>query len=355
MAGSPGGWQKQLQAIGKDWNCGLCGASNDKGRPTCFQCGNLHHVGGGMRSVAGRDSFYSLPTGTAQQSGDWKCIMCGQPNYANRYQCYKCGVGKPKKAPPGWEAKAEAEKLAQHPAVQSGKLPARCYFDIAVDGEPLGRIEFIVKAETPKTSENFRALCTGSRGPSYVGTRFHRVIPNFMVQGGDFTKHDGTGGRSIYGETFEDETFRFKHTGPGVLSMANAGPNTNGSQFFILCRATPHLDGKHVVFGEVDRGMDVVRVIEKLGSKAGKCSKKVTIVKCGQLRLESKGGPSGLKKKPVMKRGATTAESDDESSSDAPARKLPRRTAGSAWNPWGIGKEKGPAAGAGSDDDVAEA
>jgi len=160
----------------------------------------------------------------------------------------------------------------------------RVFFDMTVDGKPLSRITMELRSDiVPKTAENFRALCTGEKGFGYKGSTFHRIIPSFMCQGGDFTKHNGTGGRSIYGEKFEDENFQLHHTGPGILSMANSGPNTNGSQFFLTTAKTAWLDGKHVVFGSVVEGMDVVKQLEAQGSDSGKTRAKVVVADCGEL------------------------------------------------------------------------
>merc|ERR1712166_1700415 len=142
-------------------------------------------------------------------------------------------------------------------------MPVKCFFDMTIGGQAAGRIVFDMYDDAvPKTVENFRALCTGEKGMGYKGSPFHRVIPGFMCQGGDFTR---------------------KHTRPGLLSMANCGPNTNGSQFFLTTAITSWLDGKHVVFGEISEGMDVVRNIEKVGSQSGTTRQKVVVVNCGQL------------------------------------------------------------------------
>ena len=184
----------------------------------------------------------------------------------------------------GGAKQAEERDEGGEPPPSKKRANPRVFLKIRIGSEQIGRMVIELFSDVvPKTAENFRCLCTGEKGFGYKGSPFHRIIPQFMCQGGDFTRQDGTGGKSVYGSRFEDENFELKHTGPGVISMANSGPNTNGSQFFVCTAKTEWLDNKHVVFGHVIEGLDVMRKMEKVGTQSGKTSRPVVIADCGEL------------------------------------------------------------------------
>ncbi|PIN08813.1 HSP90 co-chaperone CPR7/Cyclophilin [Handroanthus impetiginosus] len=207
------------------------------------------------------------------------------------------------------------------------------FLDVSIDGDAAERIVVELFADiVPKTAENFRALCTGEKGVGistgkplhYKGSTFHRIIKGFMAQGGDFSKGNGTGGESIYGGKFADENFKLDHSEPGLLSMANGGPNTNGSQFFITFKRQPHLDGKHVVFGKVVKGMDVIKKMEQLGTADGRPSGLVKIVDCGEIS-ETKAKNSVEDEKEKKNKSARTNPSKGNQKASVKDKRRKRR------------------------------
>ena len=233
--------------------------------------GGLPVLEGDFEAAVNEDGCYWQFEDAAQGGGNRLLVVCLEKRVASAQ----------------WEFVLDTD-MAQVEA----PITEEAFFDISIDGQPAGRVTFgLFGSEAPKTVANFMALCTGEKGTSsasgkalhYKGTPFHRVIPGFMLQSGDTTRGDGFGGESIYGERFDDESFALKHSTPFLLSMANAGPNTNGSQFFITCVPCPHLDGKHVVFGRVLTGQEVVKRIESCGSRSGAVDADIRIADCGRL------------------------------------------------------------------------
>lgn len=240
----------------------------------------------------------------------WKAVASAHVQHLTILHLNCCSVTSSFSATPYSPNMASSSKAAKR---------SRVFFDIAIGGSKIGKVVFELYDDVvPKTVANFRALCTGEKGTgksgkplSYKGSAFHRVIKSFMIQGGDFTAGNGTGGESIYGEKFDDENFELKHTKPFLLSMANAGPGTNGSQFFVTTVPTPHLDGKHVVFGEVLSGKSVVRQVENTPVGANdKPDRECVIVDCGE--LDEDADIEALTKKPADSTGDSYEDFPDD-------------------------------------------